>query len=101
MWYIGANGEAYEVLSWSQGVVKILKFIPSPLPELKFRQDPFAHKRPLIALCDNSGAGPQYCSVSFISLTCGDVVFKFKSINILSLYLLIIKLMIFLLGKNH
>lgn len=74
MWYIGANGEAYETLSWSQGVVKVLKFIPSPLPELKFRQDPFAHKRPLIALCDNSGPGPQFCSVSFISLTCGDVV---------------------------
>lgn len=74
MWYIGANGEAYETLSWSQGVVKVLKFIPTPLPELKFRQDPFAHKRPLIALCDNSGAGPQFCSVSFISLTCGDVV---------------------------
>ncbi|KAL4104631.1 hypothetical protein QTP88_019924 [Uroleucon formosanum] len=81
VWFIGANGEAYEVLSWSQGVVKILKFIPSPLPELKFRQDPFAHKRPLIALCDNSGAGPQFCSVSFISLTCGDVVktIKFKN----------------------
>ncbi|VVC41024.1 Hypothetical protein CINCED_3A011279 [Cinara cedri] len=81
VWYISANGEAYEVLSWSQGVVKVLKFIPLPLPELKCKQDPFAHKRPLVALCDNSGAGPQFCSVSFISLTCGDVVktIKFKS----------------------
>lgn len=81
MWYIGANGEAYEVLSWSQGIVKILKFIPSPLAELKFRQDPFAHKRPLIALCDSSGPGPQFCSVNFISLTCGDVVCIFELTN--------------------
>lgn len=81
MWYIGANGEAYEVLSWSQGIVKVLKFIPSPLPELKFRQDPFAHKRPLIALCDSSGSGPQFCSVNFISLTCGDVVCIFELTN--------------------
>lgn len=81
MWYIGANGEAYEVLSWSQGIVKVLKFIPSPLPELKFRQDPFAHKRPLIALCDSSGPGPQFCSVNFISLTCGDVVCIFELTN--------------------
>ncbi|XP_050526524.1 breast carcinoma-amplified sequence 3 homolog isoform X2 [Daktulosphaira vitifoliae] len=81
VWYIGANGEAYEVLSWSQGVVKILKFIPSPILDLKFRQDPFAHKRPLIALCDGSGPGPQFCSISFVSLTCGDVVktIKFKN----------------------
>jgi len=81
VWYIGANGEAYEVLSWSQGIVKILKCIPSPLPEFKFRQDPFAHKRPLIALCDSSGSGPQFCSVSFISLTCGDVVCQSDFIN--------------------
>ncbi|XP_050444455.1 breast carcinoma-amplified sequence 3 homolog [Adelges cooleyi] len=81
VWYIGANGEAYEVLSWSQGIVRVLRFMPSHHPDLKFRQDPFAHKRPLIALCDSSGAGPQFCSVSFISLTCGDVVktIKFKN----------------------
>lgn len=74
MWSVAATGEAREVLSWSQGAVRALRVLPSPEPRLPLRQDLFKHKRPLVALVDNAGPGPQFCSVGFISLKDGDQV---------------------------
>ncbi|XP_047110731.1 breast carcinoma-amplified sequence 3 homolog [Schistocerca piceifrons] len=76
VWAIPASGEAMEVLSWRQGVVRTLRILPTPQDS-----DQFSHKRPLIALCDSAGPGPHFCSLSFISLRFGDQVksIKFKN----------------------
>ncbi|KAK7865422.1 hypothetical protein R5R35_012788 [Gryllus longicercus] len=80
VWAIPASGEATEVLSWRQGVVRTLRVLPTPLADSPV-PDAFGHKRPLVALCDSAGPGPQFCSLSFISLRCGDQVksIKFKN----------------------
>lgn len=81
IWNVPATGEAREVLSWSQGSVRTLRLLPTPEPRLPLRQDLFKHKRPLVALVDNTGPGPQFCSVSFISVRDVDQVksIKFKN----------------------
>ncbi|XP_071529568.1 BCAS3 microtubule associated cell migration factor-like isoform X2 [Panulirus ornatus] len=78
-WVIPVNGEAMEVLSWRQGAVRTLKVLPSPSTSAN-TVDHYSLKRPLIALCDTAGPGPQFCSVSFISLKTGEQVkiIKFK-----------------------
>jgi len=78
VWVVPASGEAREVLSWSQGSVRTLCVLPSPEPRLPLRQDLYRHKRPLVAMVDNAGPGPQFCSVSFISLRDGDQVKSIK-----------------------
>ncbi|XP_066992105.2 breast carcinoma-amplified sequence 3 homolog [Anabrus simplex] len=80
VWAVPANGEAREVLSWRQGVVRTLRILPTPLADSPM-PDAFGHKRPLVALCDSAGPGPQFCSLSFISLRAGDQVksIKFKN----------------------
>ena len=45
------------------------------------RQDLYAPKRPLVAICDASSAGQPYCSVKFLSLRTGDEVHKPVSFN--------------------
>nr|CAD7394165.1 unnamed protein product [Timema cristinae] len=78
VWAIPASGESTEVLSWRQGVVRMLRILPTPTVTTT---DSYSHKRPLIALCDGTGPGPQFCSLSFISLRTGDQVknIKFKN----------------------
>nr|CAD7199236.1 unnamed protein product [Timema douglasi] len=71
VWAIPASGESTEVLSWRQGVVRMLRILPTPTVTTT---DSYSHKRPLIALCDGTGPGPQFCSLSFISLRTGDQV---------------------------
>lgn len=73
MWSISANGEAVELLSWFHGAAKFLKLIPSPLADQNQKQDPFAHRRPLAAICDGASSA-QFCSINFLSLRGGDVV---------------------------
>ncbi|XP_001603193.2 breast carcinoma-amplified sequence 3 homolog [Nasonia vitripennis] len=81
VWLIAASGEATEVLSWRQGMVRTLRILPSPRCGEREREDPFKVKRPMVAICDSAGPGPQFCSVSFISLKTGEQVksIKFKS----------------------
>lgn len=74
MWCIPVSGEAREVLSWSQGLVRTLCILPNPELGLPLRQDSYKHKRPLVAMVDNAGPGPQFCAVSFISIREGDQV---------------------------
>ncbi|XP_022258482.1 breast carcinoma-amplified sequence 3-like isoform X1 [Limulus polyphemus] len=80
IWCISANGEGQEVLSWRQGPVRALKLLTTPQPVFG-SQDLFVSKRPLVALCDSSSAGQQYCSVNFVSLKTGDQIhcIKFKT----------------------
>ena len=74
VWAIPASGEATEVLSWRQGVVRTLRILPTPGSDTSI-PDAFSHKRPLVAICDCAGGpSPQFCSVSFISLRGGDQV---------------------------
>lgn len=88
VWAIPANGEATEVLSWRHGVVRTLKLLPSPIAnyadETDEPNDLYAHKRPLMAICDSSqtgASGPQFCSMNIVSLRDGDSVksIKFKT----------------------
>lgn len=82
VWVIPSNGEAVEVLSWRHGTVRVLKFLPAPFKVgPKIKKDEFASKRPLIALCDSTTPGPQYCALSFISLKTNEQVklIKFKN----------------------
>ncbi|XP_011502085.1 PREDICTED: breast carcinoma-amplified sequence 3 homolog [Ceratosolen solmsi marchali] len=81
VWLIAASGEATEVLSWRQGMVRTLRILPNPNSGERERNDPFKQKRPMVAICDSAGPGPQFCSVSFISLKTGEQVksIKFKS----------------------
>lgn len=62
-----------EVLSWRQGAVRTLKVLPTPTTSCS-TVDLYSLKRPIIALCDTAGPGPQFCSVSFISLKTGEQV---------------------------
>lgn len=79
VWSVPACGESVEVLSWNQRVVRVLRFLPAPESQKSaLRSDPFAHKRPLVAIVDNTGPGPHFCSVNFISLHGGDQVCKFS-----------------------
>lgn len=81
VWTIPGNGEAAEVLSWSQGSVRSLRILPSPTSNPSHSSDSYLMKRPLVAICDSAGPGPPFCSVSFISLKTGDQVksIKFKN----------------------
>lgn len=78
VWAVPANGEATEVLAWRQGTVRVLRILPSPKVDIDCPvdqpSDQYEQKRPLVAICDNSGSGPQYCSVNFVSLKDGDQV---------------------------
>lgn len=82
VWAIPANGEAVEVLSWRHGIVRTLKLLPTPINNsftdaANEPSDLYAHKRPLIAICDSSqmgSAGPQFCSMNIVSLREGDSV---------------------------
>ena len=77
---VAASGEATEVLSWRQGVVRTLRILPN-VKITDGREDPYKLKRPLIAICDSNGPGPQFCNVSFISLKTGELIksIKFKT----------------------
>lgn len=88
VWAIPANGEATEVLSWRHGIVRTLKLLPSPIASnaevCNESNDLYAHKRPLMAICDSSqtgASGPQFCSMNIVSLRDGDSVksIKFKT----------------------
>lgn len=83
IWAIPANGEATEVLSWRHGVVRCLKVLPTPISSYVLENatepidDPNAHKRPLMAICESSqvsSTGPQFCTMNIISLRDGDSV---------------------------
>lgn len=78
IWAILANGEAQEVLSLRQGPVKTVRLLQTP--ENINRKDVMASKYPLIAMCDGTSAGQQYCAVNFTSLKMGDHIhcLKFK-----------------------
>ncbi|KAK6626431.1 hypothetical protein RUM44_008904 [Polyplax serrata] len=78
VWCIRNNGEASEILSWRRGVVRTLRILQTPQSDI---HDAFAHKRPIVALCDSTGPGPNFCSLSFISLRIGDQVkiIKYKN----------------------
>jgi hypothetical protein len=62
-------------------MVRTLRILPNPKCGEKERDEPFKTKRPMVAICDSAGPGPQFCSVSFISLKTGEQVksIKFKS----------------------
>ncbi|XP_044010549.1 uncharacterized protein LOC122854171 [Aphidius gifuensis] len=80
VWLVGASGEATEVLSWRQGVVRTLRILPNPKLDDE-HQDLYEKKRPIVAICDSSGSGTQFCNVSFVSLRTGEQVknIKFKN----------------------
>ncbi|XP_014484326.1 PREDICTED: uncharacterized protein LOC106749423 isoform X2 [Dinoponera quadriceps] len=80
VWLIAATGEATEVLSWRQGVVRTLRILPNPKTDDE-HVDPFEAKRPMVAICDSAGPGPQFCHISFISLKTSEQVksIKFKN----------------------
>lgn len=80
IWSIPANGEAQEALSWRQGPVRHLRVLPTPVSASSVK-DKFPNSRPLIALCDSTSAGEQFCSISFISLKTGDRVDGLKFSN--------------------
>ncbi|KOC70272.1 Breast carcinoma-amplified sequence 3 like protein [Habropoda laboriosa] len=79
VWLIAATGEATEVLSWRQGVVRTLRILPNPKTDES--TDLFELKRPMVAICDSAGPGPQFCNISFISLKTGEQAksIKFKN----------------------
>ncbi|KAL1478268.1 hypothetical protein MTO96_016452 [Rhipicephalus appendiculatus] len=76
VWCVSANGEAQEVLSWRQGPVRALNILPAP--DSSCGNDPFASKRPLVALCDSSSPAQQFCSVSIVSLKTMDQVHNIR-----------------------
>ncbi|XP_012269875.2 uncharacterized protein LOC105694094 isoform X2 [Athalia rosae] len=80
VWLVTASGEATEVLSWRQGIVRTLRFLPNPKPD-NDQIDLYQSKRPMVAICDSAGPGPQFCSIGFISLKTGEQVksIKFKN----------------------
>ncbi|KAL2712671.1 flocculation protein FLO11-like [Vespula squamosa] len=80
VWLIAATGEATEVLSWRQGIVRTLRILPNPKTDSE-HPDSFEPKRPLVAICDSAGPGPQFCNISFISLKTGEQTknIKFKN----------------------
>ncbi|XP_015440178.1 PREDICTED: uncharacterized protein LOC107194969 [Dufourea novaeangliae] len=80
VWLIAATGEASEVLSWRQGVVRTLRILPNPKTDDE-HTDSFDSKRPMVAICDSAGPGPQFCNISFISLKTGEQAksIKFKN----------------------
>ncbi|PBC34678.1 Breast carcinoma-amplified sequence [Apis cerana cerana] len=80
VWLIAATGEATEVLSWRQGVVRTLRILPNPKTDDE-HVDLFELKRPMVAICDSAGPGPQFCNISFISLKTGEQTksIKFKN----------------------
>ncbi|XP_056641626.1 breast carcinoma-amplified sequence 3 homolog [Diorhabda sublineata] len=82
VWAVPANGEATEILSWRHGFVKAIKFLPVPyIVGNSTKKDLFESKRPLLAVCDSSSAGPQFSSLNFVSLLTGEQVkvIKFKN----------------------
>lgn len=92
IWAIPANGEATEVLSWRHGVVRCLKVLPKPIPDLTANSanqpmdDLYAQKRPLMAICESSlvsssTSGPQFCTMNIISLKDGDSVRIYSRLN--------------------
>lgn len=80
VWLIAATGEATEILSWRQGIVRTLRILPNPKTDSE-HVDPFEPKRPIVAICDSAGLGPQFCNISFISLKTGEQTknIKFKN----------------------
>ncbi|XP_037071851.1 breast carcinoma-amplified sequence 3 homolog, partial [Pollicipes pollicipes] len=78
VWLLLGSGEAQEVLSWRQGVVRDARLLPSPEAAM---EDVYRQKRPLMAVCDAAGTDTQFCSVGLISLRTGEQVksVKFKS----------------------
>ncbi|XP_024941199.1 uncharacterized protein LOC107268137 isoform X2 [Cephus cinctus] len=80
VWLVAASGEATEVISWRQGIVRTLRVLPNPKNN-EDHTDLFAVKRPMVAICDSAGPGPQFCNVSFISLRTGEQTksIKFKN----------------------
>ena len=93
VWAIPASGEATEVLSWRQGIVRTLRILPTPGSESNV-PDAYSHKRPLIAMCDSAGGpSPQFCSLSFISLRGGDQVSSNSFLSqFVEIYLKLIKI---------
>ncbi|KAL6257219.1 hypothetical protein P5V15_012146 [Pogonomyrmex californicus] len=76
VWLIAATGEATEVLSWRQGVVRTLRILPNPKTDDE-HVDEFEAKRPMVAVCsepDSTLPGPKFCDVNFISLKTGEPV---------------------------
>jgi len=80
VWCIQGSGEAQLVLSWFHGQVKCMKILPSPETVNPF-SDPFNPSRPLVAICDSSGTGTAFMSVSFISLATAEQVSTIKFNN--------------------
>ncbi|XP_012279625.1 breast carcinoma-amplified sequence 3 homolog isoform X2 [Orussus abietinus] len=80
VWVVAASGEATEVLSWRQGVVRTLRVLPNPKTGDDY-VDSYGSKRPMVAICDSASPGPQFCNVSFISLRTGEQAksIKFKN----------------------
>lgn len=77
VWLISATGEATEVLSWRQGVVRTLRILPNPCLE-EGQVDSYGGKRPMIAICDSAVPGAQFCNVNFVSLRTGEQVKNIK-----------------------
>ncbi|KAL6423017.1 hypothetical protein ACFW04_010479 [Cataglyphis niger] len=76
VWLIAATGEATEVLSWRQGVIRTLRVLPNPKTDDE-HVDEFEAKRPMVAVCsepDSTLPGPKFCDVNFISLKTGEPV---------------------------
>jgi len=77
VWLIPGSGEAKLVLSRFHGQVKALRILPTPETG-HLATDHYSHARPLVALCDSSGPGTAFMSVSFVSLLSGDQVNNIK-----------------------
>jgi len=77
VWLIPGSGEAKLVLSRFHGQVKALRILPTPETG-HLATDHYSHARPLVALCDSSGPGTAFMSVSFVSLLSGEQVNNIK-----------------------
>ena len=79
LWTILASGEAHEIVSLNQGSIKVFRVLPAP--SVNGVQDLFAAKRPLVAVCENSGPSSQLHPVTFLSLRTGEQVktIRFKN----------------------
>lgn len=80
LWTVLASGEAQEILSLNQGSIKVFAVVPNPSTN-GTEEDIYASKRPLVAVCENSGPNAQLHPVTFLSLRTGEQVktIRFKN----------------------
>ena len=76
IWAIEMNGKAVEIMSWRDGPVKLLKFLPTPITNgvSSSELDLYCQKRPLVAFYESSSHQSMYQRLIFLSLKTGEQV---------------------------